>query len=296
MIHHSQCPVCKSTTIHFSFSAKDNTVSKEMYEIWECEYCNVLFTQDAPQADKMDSYYSSTEYISHSDTQEGIINKLYHQVRNITLSEKKNLIEKECGIATGKLLDVGCGTGAFINKMKKSGWQVTGLEPDQGARDKAYTLYNIIVKPPVDMYNLPGGHFDVITLWHVLEHVHDLHGYIDQLKKLLTEKGRLFIAVPNHTSGDAENYKELWAGYDVPRHLYHFSPYSMNILMNIHGMQVKKIKPMWFDSFYVSMLSEKYKREDGDMFSAVISGLSSNAKAIFNKEKCSSVIYITGKS
>lgn len=296
MIHYLQCPVCKNTAIHYSFSAKDNTVSKETFEVWECDHCNVLFTQDVPPEDEIGGYYASRDYVSHSDIQEGFVNQLYHQVRSITLAEKKSLVEKETGIAAGKILDVGCGTGAFLDKMKKRGWQVTGVEPDPGAREKAASLYNIQVKPSGELFNLPAGHFDAITLWHVLEHVHKLHEYIDQLKDLLTEKGKLIIAVPNHTSGDATRYKEDWAAFDVPRHLYHFSPHSMNILMNMHGMQIKKMKPMWFDSFYVSMLSEQYKNGEGNMLSAVISGLTSNAKALFNKEKCSSVIYIIGKN
>jgi 2-polyprenyl-3-methyl-5-hydroxy-6-metoxy-1,4-benzoquinol methylase len=296
MIHYLQCPVCKNTSIHYSFSAKDNTVSKETFEIWKCDSCTALFTQDVPSENEIGAYYSSQDYISHSDTREGLVNQIYHQVRNFTIAEKKRLVEKETGVAAGKILDVGCGTGAFLDKMKKGGWQVTGVEPDQGAREKAASLYNIQPKSPAELFSLPAGHFDAITLWHVLEHVHNLHEYIDQLKVLLAQKGRLFIAVPNYTSDDAVNYKEHWAAFDVPRHLYHFSPHSMNVLMNMHGMQIKQMKPMWFDSFYVSMLSEQNKSGKGNILSAVVSGLTSNAKALFNQEKCSSVIYIVGRN
>jgi SAM-dependent methyltransferase len=295
MIHYQQCPVCKSTSIQHAFSAKDNTVSNETFEIWACSQCNVLFTQDVPAESEIGRYYASPDYVSHSDTQEGFVNQVYHRVRNITLAEKKSLVEKETGIATGKILDVGCGTGAFLDKMKIGGWQVTGLEPDAGAREKAASLYNILADPSGELFHLPAQSFDAITMWHVLEHVHQLHEYVEQLKALLTEKGKLFIAVPNYTSADAEKYATHWAAYDVPRHLYHFSPYSMNVLMNMHGMQIKKIKPMWFDSFYVSMLSEKYKNGKGNMVSAILAGLSSNATALFNKQKCSSLIYIIEK-
>ena len=295
MIHYLQCPVCKSPSVHLSFSAKDNTVSKETFAIWACDHCTALFTQDVPEEAGIGRYYASPDYVSHSDTQEGFVNKMYHGVRNITLASKKKLIEKET-VANGKILDVGCGTGAFLNTMQTAGWQVTGIEPDPGAREKAASLYNIHPEPPGELFHLPAGSFDAITMWHVLEHVHKLHEYIDQLKLLLTEKGRLFIAVPNHTSGDAAKYKKDWAAFDVPRHLYHFSPKSMNILMSMHGMEVKKTKPMWFDSFYVSILSEQYKHGKGNIPGAVISGLSSNITALFNKEKCSSVIYVIGRS
>jgi 2-polyprenyl-3-methyl-5-hydroxy-6-metoxy-1,4-benzoquinol methylase len=295
MIHYVQCPVCKSTSIHYSFSAKDHTVSQETFEVWTCAQCNVLFTQNAPAEEEIAFYYASADYISHSDTKEGLVNQLYHRVRNITLADKKHLVEKETGVAAGKILDVGCGTGAFLDKMKKGGWQVTGIEPDPAAREKAAALYGIRAASASELFHLPVAHFDAITLWHVLEHVHRLHEYIDQLKNLLAENGKLFVAVPNHNSGDARQYGENWAAYDVPRHLYHFSPHSMNVLMNLHGMQIRKMKPMWFDSFYVSMLSEKNKHDGGSMFNAFLSGIASNAGTLLNKEKSSSVIYIISK-
>ena len=149
--------------------------------------------------------------------------------------------------------------------------------------------------PSAELFNLPAGSFNAITMWHVLEHVHQLHEYVSQLRQLLSEKGKIFIAVPNYTSYDAAHYKEHWAAYDVPRHLYHFSPQSMKALMNAHGLQVIKMKPMWFDSFYVSMLSEQYKNGKGNMISACWNGLVSNSKTLFNTEKCSSVIYIISK-
>lgn len=292
MIHYLQCPVCKSTSIKYSFSAKDNTVSKEAFEIWECSFCTVLFTQDVPSENNIGDYYASPDYVSHSDTQEGFVNKMYHGVKILTLAGKKKLLVNETGLAAGKILDVGSGTGAFLDKMKKGGWQVTGVEPDAGARAKAASLYNIHLRPSVDLFELPEAEYDAITLWHVLEHVHSLHEYVDQLKKLITTKGRIFIAVPNHTSHDANKYKEHWAAFDVPRHLYHFSPLSINVLMEMHGLKVKKIKPMWFDSFYVSMLSEHYKNGKQNLPAALISGMGSNAQALFNNENCSSVIYI----
>lgn len=295
MIHYTECPVCNNNSISYSFTAKDNTVSDETFAIWKCAHCSLLFTQDIPAEENIGKYYNSHNYISHSDTKEGFINQAYHTVRSIALTGKKNLIEKKTGIAAGNILDIGCGTGAFLDKMKKGGWQVTGLEPDEGARQKAASLYNIQTRPSAELFNLQPGSFDAITLWHVLEHVHRLHEYIDQIKKLLTSQGLIFIALPNHTSVDAENYKENWAAFDVPRHLYHFSPYSMNVLMNKHGMRIKEMKPMWFDSFYVSMLSEKYRNGENNYFNAGVTAISSNVNALMNKEKSSSVIYIIGK-
>jgi 2-polyprenyl-3-methyl-5-hydroxy-6-metoxy-1,4-benzoquinol methylase len=295
MITYTQCPVCHSTEIHYAFSAKDYTVSNEMFSVVKCEGCTHMFTQNVATQNDIGKYYQSENYISHSDTQEGIVNKLYHAVRKRTLTGKKNLVQTETGKQHGKILDIGCGTGAFLNTMKQAGWESTGLEPDDAARMKAVELYNINPQPSQQIFNLPHNTYDAITMWHVLEHVHQLHEYIAQLKNMLTANGRIFIAVPNYKSYDAQHYAAHWAAYDVPRHLYHFSPASMKNLVEQHGLTIKKIKPMWFDSFYVSMLSEQYKNGKGNIVKAFFIGFVSNLKTIFNKEKCSSLIYVIGK-
>lgn len=296
MIHYTHCPVCKNTSIQSAFSAKDHTVSKLMFVVYKCNDCEALFTQDIPSQDAIAAYYASENYISHSDTQKGFINKLYHLIRKRTLNSKKKLISSETGMKSGNILDVGCGTGAFLNTMQQADWKATGLEPDEATRLKAKLLHHIEVLPSNEIYKLPAVTYDAITLWHVLEHVHELHEYTEQLKNILKVSGKLFIAVPNYTSYDSKFYKENWAAYDVPRHLYHFSPKSMNILMEMHGLKVEKKIPMWFDAFYVSMLSEQYKNGNGNIMNAIFTGLLSNFKTVFNKEKCSSVIYIVSKT
>ena len=294
MIHYSQCPICSSPKIALSLSAKDFTVTKENFPIWKCKDCSLQFTQDVPEQSAIGKYYQSEAYISHSDTKEGIINKLYHSVRKFTLSNKRKLIFSQTKKQKGNILDVGCGTGAFLNTMKETGWSITGLEPDEQAAQNAKSLYNIDTQSSDQLFNLPANSFDAITMWHVLEHVHQLQEYIAQLKKLLTKNGVLFIAVPNYTSHDAAHYKESWAAYDVPRHLYHFSPESMKVLIEKHGMNIKAIKPMWYDSFYVSMLSEKCKHDKNNIIKAFFIGFISNCIALFDKKKCSSVIYVIG--
>jgi 2-polyprenyl-3-methyl-5-hydroxy-6-metoxy-1,4-benzoquinol methylase len=295
MIHYSNCPVCGSAQIEPALSAKDYTVSSENFTIDKCNTCTASFTQNVPEQSEIGKYYASENYISHSNTQKGIVNRLYHIVRNKTLTAKRKLITGQTGISKGKLLDVGCGTGAFLNEMKNNGWEITGLEPDETARKNAQQFFKISPLPSGELFNLSASNYNAITLWHVLEHVHQLQDYMAQLKNLLTAKGKLFIAVPNYTAYDARKYKSFWAAYDVPRHLYHFSPASINTLVQAHGLKVKTIKPMWFDSFYVSMLSEKYKNGKGNIIAAFFTGLISNCKAIFDKGKCSSVIYIITK-
>ena len=291
----TDCPSCESKNITFVLKAKDHTVSNEEFEIWQCNICTLRFTQSIPGKEQIVAYYKSENYISHSDTNKGLVNFLYHKVRKRTLVVKRKLIEKSAGISNGEILDIGCGTGSFLHSMQQAGWKITGLEPDETARDKAKELYGLIVQSPEVLFQLPPSTFDVITMWHVLEHVHELKGYVKQIRRLLKPNGRLLVAVPNYTCYDQYVYKQYWAGYDVPRHLYHFSPDAMINLLVEYELKLLSVRPMLFDSFYVSMLSEKYKTGKNNFVKAVWVGLVSNFKALRDKEKCSSVIYIIGK-
>lgn len=294
-IHYTLCPVCDSGDIKNVLQVKDHTVSGELFTVAECQSCTLRFTQDVPDENAIVPYYKSEDYISHTNTAKGFINSLYHAVRKRTITKKRKLVEGDTGLKKGKMVDVGSGIGSFVNEMKQNGWYATGLEPDADARKVASELYGLELADMATFYQLPADHFDAITLWHVLEHVHDLAKYVQQLKSLLKEKGKLFIAVPNYTAADANSYKEYWAAYDVPRHLYHFSPKSIETLMKKNGLQVLKYKPLWYDSFYISLLSSKYKNGKTNWLSAAWSGLRSNLVALSDTKKCSSVIYIIGK-
>ncbi len=291
-IHYTNCPVCHSQSLKPVLNAVDYTVSKEIFAIWECSECTLRFTQDVPDSAHIGPYYKSEDYISHTNTSRGLINKIYQAVRHRTIRNKRRLIERTSGLSDGNLLDIGCGVGTFLHAMKEGGWNVTGLEPDAEARKIASQLYNLEVQEIEKLDQLPAATYDVITLWHVLEHVHQLHDYIDKLKQLLKPGGTLLIAVPNYTSKDAETYGPYWAAYDVPRHLYHFSPKSINRLMTQHTMQVTEHKPMWYDSFYIALLSSRYKNGKSNWIGAAWQGMLSNLKASGDVRRCSSVIYL----
>lgn len=294
-IHYQDCPVCGSRAIHRIFSVKDHTVSQQSFVIVECDNCTLRFTQDVPDQDSIVAYYKSENYISHTNTSRGLINQLYKLVRKKTLSDKRKLVEKLTGVTKGNLLDMGSGTGSFAQTMREHGWNVTGLEPDEGARRVALQHYEIELLPIERFHQLDAGSYDAITLWHVLEHVHELQTSIQQLKRLLKDNGRLLIAVPNYTSLDAEIYQDSWAAYDVPRHLYHFSPRAMEELMGINGLMIEQYLPMWYDSFYISMLSSQYKTGRSRLLASFWNGLRSNLKAWSNSGKCSSLIYVVKK-
>lgn len=270
---------------------QDFSVSKQFFSLLECTDCGVRVTQDAPTASAVSPYYQFEEYISHTNTTKGLINKMYQLVRKFTLRQKRKLIEKNSGTRAGHLLDLGSGTGAFAATMQKAGWQVTALEPDAGARQVASQQFGVQAMDSTRFYELPEASFDVITLWHVLEHMHDLTKVMQQLQKLLKPQGMLFIAVPNYTSHDAVTFKNHWAAYDVPRHLYHFSPPSMQQLLSSNRLAVTDRIPMWFDSFYVSLLSTNYRSQKTRYAQAFMTGLVSNVKAMADHERGSSLIY-----
>ena len=295
LLFYTECPSCYSAHIAKTLTTVDYTVSQMPFEIWHCNDCSLRFTQNVPTLHDIGRYYQSENYISHTDTNKGIVNRLYRVVRTYTLKNKRRTISGFTGLRRGKLLEVGAGTGAFASYMQQSGWQVSGLEPDEQARQKASELYSIELQDSATLFHFSENQFDAITLWHVIEHVHSLHEYLGQLKKVLKPGGFIFIAVPNYTSYDATFYKEFWAAYDTPRHLYHFCPIAMKRLLQNHGLQLRSIQPMWFDSFYVSLLSEKYKTGRSNLIRGFWNGALSNLKALSKKEKASSLIYVITK-
>jgi 2-polyprenyl-3-methyl-5-hydroxy-6-metoxy-1,4-benzoquinol methylase len=237
----------------------------------------------------MGKYYESAEYISHSDTKKGIFAAVYQQVRKYTLGRKLALISKLQ--PKGEILDIGCATGQFLNYMSEHGWKTTGIEPDEKTRAHAISEYGLQVFPEEKLNTFSNSSFDVITMWHVLEHVSDLNGRMEQLKKLLKSHGTLIIAVPNCEAYDAKKYGEFWAGYDLPRHLYHFTKSDIKLLAEKFGFTIVNVLPMKFDAFYVSLLSEKYKSGKLRWLAAFWNGIWSNLKSEQNQGH-SSLIYV----
>lgn len=287
-----KCPICYAQEKKLFLKCKDFTVSQKSFDIQECLNCGFKYTSPRPLAEDLGQYYKSNEYISHSDTRKGIVNKLYHWVRSYTLIKKLKLILRYS--KTGRILDYGCGTGAFLETCQKAKWEVYGIEPDSDARRIAGNRLGIIPEPDIDSFcsRYVGAKFDVITLWHVLEHIPDLEGWFKFISEYLDRNGTLVIAVPNCSSYDAAKFKEYWAAYDVPRHLYHFTPKDIDKLFSRHGYRLIKTLPMVFDAFYVSMLSQKYKVGKSNLVSSFLTGLRSNFNANKDGQSFSSQIYI----
>ncbi|MDX5419178.1 MAG: class I SAM-dependent methyltransferase [Hymenobacteraceae bacterium] len=286
------CPICGKTEFKNFLVVTDNSVSKESFVIVECENCTFKFTNPRPDTQSIGRYYESEDYVSHSNTKTGIINRAYHVVRSITTRQKVELINRHAP-NKGSILDYGCGTGNFLNACKKDGWEIRGVEPNQKAREVASQETEEIIA--ADLADLEGEKFEVITLWHVLEHIHTLNETMAQLVEQLQEDGTLIVAVPNADSHDAQQYKENWAAYDVPRHLYHFTQPTMKRFLKKHKMKLEEVLPMKFDAYYVSMLSEKHKEGKTKVLSSVMNGYKSNNYAEKNGNDYSSLIFVAKK-
>ncbi len=287
------CPICGKEKFENYINCIDNTVSKEKFEIVECKSCSFKFTNPRPNEEEIGKYYKSETYISHTNTNKGLVAKLYQLVRKQTLKNKIRLLNK-LKPSKGSILDVGCGTGMFLEICKNEGWKIEGIEPDTDARRIAEKQLEKKLESNI-LDSLKDKSFDIIAMWHVLEHIHKLNETIKWVNNHLNSDGYLIIAVPNYKSKDAQIYQENWAAYDLPRHLYHFSQKSIIELMEKSNFEFVEKLPMYFDSFYVSMLSTKYKYGKVNYVESVVNGVKSNLWAKQNNKNYSSLIYIFKK-
>jgi len=287
----AKCVICLGRLNNDDFKVKDSLVSGDYFSILECKNCGLGHTCPVPAEHNLGYYYKSVEYFSHTDKPRSLLQVVYQHVRKIMITKKIGFINKYS--KNGKrILDYGCGTGDFLAKCVEKGWGACGLEPDIDARKIAEKSHNIKIADNLnELEHAETETFDVITLWHVIEHVYNLNETMIRLKKLLSENGVLVLAVPNRESYDAKHYKTKWGGYDVPRHLHHFNDKAIQSLAKRHGLIVIDRKPLIFDSFFVSLLSENQKFFPLRAVKALIIGSVSNIRAFFGLNPYSSLVY-----
>ena len=288
----NKCPWCGSEKAQINLWLKDEFLSKEDFHICECLSCGLLYTMPRPNKEKIGEYYKSEEYYSHQENKKGFIPRLYESVKKVNLKHKYNLATQ--GLNVGKMLDIGCGVGDFLHTAEEHGWKCTGVEPSEDAKAIAKTKTKANIINSEDMEKIPDASFDLITLWHVLEHVDDLKWQIEQLHRLTKTKGRIVIAVPNYKSYDGQYYKELWAAYDVPRHLSHFNKTVLNNIFKSKNLELVRTDKLIWDAYYISYMSEQYKQHKFPLLKGAIRGCISNCKARRSKE-WSSMVYIFEK-
>jgi 2-polyprenyl-3-methyl-5-hydroxy-6-metoxy-1,4-benzoquinol methylase len=295
MVHHNACPLCLSGKVALKFGCTDHFISREVFQIAQCADCGFQFTQDSPDEKEINRYYESEEYVSHSNTSKGFVNSLYQIARSFMLHRKLAIVQKASGLKTGHLLDIGSGTGHFADIMNRSGWKVKGIEINDKAREFSQSQFELDVISPDQIASVGSESFDCITLWHVLEHFHNPYKYAADIHRILKPGGVCLIALPNSGSPDAAHYKEFWAAYDVPRHLWHFNPETFKLFAEKSGFRLKELRSLPIDVFYISALSEKYTKSSLSFIKGMIRAKFYAFRAFFNKEKSSSVIYILKK-
>lgn len=254
----ARCPICENDQLTDIMQVEDHFLTNKRFHLAKCSHCGFLITNPRPVASDLSKYYQSIDYLSHSKENKSVTSKLYSLVKNYSLGKKHQLITSFK--KPGTLLDIGSATGEFLHYFNKKNWTVTGVEPAETPRQFSIETYGLNVLKEEKIDQLPAGHFDVITLWHVLEHVPDLNGRMEQISKMLASDGLLVIALPNHLSWDAQHYGNYWAGYDVPRHLYHFTPDTISKLLSKYDFEIFKTEPMKFDAYYVSLLTKNINR------------------------------------
>ncbi|MCS6967376.1 MAG: class I SAM-dependent methyltransferase [Cytophagales bacterium] len=288
------CPDCEGENFAPFYTCRDYLVSGELFALGKCRSCGMVVTLQPPSPEEMPKYYQSENYISHSDLQRGLFFKTYHFVRKVMLGAKRKLVIQATGKEKGNLLDWGCGTGYFLNAMQQAGWQVQGIEVSDQARAYAREKFGVPVVSPAEIVHLPSHHYHCVTFWHVLEHLHHLENTLAELKRLLAPGGIAVIALPNQQSYDAWYYGRYWAAWDVPRHLWHFAPPHIERLMNAAGFRLYHKQPLPFDSFYVALLSEKYRGKRLGVINAMVQGLISFLQGYYQVNRASSIVYLFG--
>jgi len=288
----NKCPWCGSEKAQINLWLKDEFLSKEDFHICECLNCGLSYTMPRPNKEKIGEYYKSEEYYSHQENKKGFIPRLYESVKKVNLKHKYNLATQ--GLNVGKMLDIGCGVGDFLHTAEEHGWTCTGVEPSEDAKAIAKTKTKANIINSEDMEKIPDATFDLITMWHVLEHIDDLKWQIEQLHRLTKTKGRIVIAVPNYKSYDAQYYKELWAAYDVPRHLSHFNKNVLTKIFKSKNLELVRTDKLIWDAYYISYMSEQYKQHIFPLLKGTFRGCISNCKARHTKE-WSSMVYIFEK-
>ena len=296
MVHYDNCPLCHSDEIREYLNVADHFLTSDKFELVKCSQCGFLFTQDHPGIEETDRYYESAGYISHNDSAGGLSASIYRIAREFMLKRKRKLVCSASGLNKGSILDIGSGTGHFLSEMKEKGWLAKGIEINDKAREFSIAEFNLEVLPHGSIGSLPSESFDAITLWHVLEHFQDPFSYAAEIARLLKPQGVCLVALPNCSSFDARHYKEFWAAYDVPRHLWHFTPDTFKLFAKKRGFDICSVRALPLDVFYISILSEKYKKTVLNYIRGIINGMRFFLLALFNRKRSSSLIYLLKKT
>ena len=288
-----RCPACGSPDIGSYTTITDHYYSKENFDIAACKGCGLRFTQNRPAPEEIGRYYDSENYASHdSGKKASVFLKVYQMARDYMLGLKFNLV-RQFKPEWKQVLDYGTGEGFFTEYLLKKGKDASGIEPSAVARENfksrtGKTLFEDIDALPADKT------FQVITLWHVLEHIHTLRETMEKLTERLEQKGIIVIAIPNQKAKDLEAFGPHWAAWDVPRHLYHWDTDSLSAFMKSLGLVRIHTGQLPLDPFYIGMISARYAGKGA--VSGILTGLKSYFHGKSNPAEGSTLLTIWMKN
>ena len=291
----SVCPSCQATTASDLFRAKDHLVSGREFLVRRCAICGMGWTVDPPAEEEAGKYYASDEYISHTDNKQSLADRIYHIARGFMLKRKGKLVESAVGKSAGIMIDFGSGTGYFAAFMQKRGWQVTGIELSEKARNYSVERFGISAIEPQQVRSLLSASADCVTFWHVLEHLYDPAGWMGEIKRILKDDGRCIVALPNFASADSKWFGKGWAALDVPRHLWHFTPDAFRQFAVKQGFKCESTSALPLDLFYISLLSYRNTGKGMPLARGVLTGVVIALRSLFRRESASSLVYVLSK-
>jgi 2-polyprenyl-3-methyl-5-hydroxy-6-metoxy-1,4-benzoquinol methylase len=268
---------------------KDYFYSQDVFEVLPSKHEGVLETFPKLNEAELSGYYNHENYISHQTKSKTLLEKVYQVAKRVMIKRKQNKVFNFC--KSGRILDIGTGTGDFLKSFDSKSWEKFAIEPNEGLH-KALKNEKIHILKSVE--EIQHQQFDVITLWHALEHIPNLEGTLQRIQSSLNPDGVLIIAVPNYNSYDAAFYKTHWAAWDVPRHVWHFSKSGLISLCQKFNFEFVTNSPLLLDAFYISIISEKY-RNSNNMLRAFCVGLYSNLLGLFKNEYSSFVYVLNAK-
>jgi SAM-dependent methyltransferase len=268
------CPICGSDSYRPFLQVADRFRPEERFRLVRCTSCGLIYLNPRPTEQAILKYYQAADYDPHSEGGHGLSGKLYRLARFLNTLLKLHWLSSFSG--PRRALDVGCGTGYFLQMLRKKGWEVAGVEPVPVAQRLAQQKgLNVVSR-----LDEAQGPFGVITLWHVLEHLHNPADTLRQLDRLLAADGWLLLSMPNPLCLDAQYFGPSWVAYDAPRHLVHYRPQDVEHLARQTGFTIFRLAMLPFDPVYNVFLS--LQQSTSLSLSQIISGPSMGIRSLLD--------------
>ena len=252
------CPLCGTTDATELLETGVRSITGETYRVVQCSECDLRYTRPLPVPDELEAVYGQDYIIYHSVATTArrpwrlnvdALTSLYMQT--LFWDRRRALL----GRRPGRLLDVGCGTGDFLLTLKQRGWNVCGTEFSDAACAMARARGIPVEQAELASVGFPDRYFDVVTLWHVLEHLEDPFATLAEVRRILRDDGLLIVEVPNSACLAFRLCKKDWFMLEVPQHVQHFTPHTLRSLLQRAGFEPVYRQNLRFWNFHIDFYS-----------------------------------------